>query len=66
MNILVITLGKSDIQVRNKPGTGFTIDDNGKNRIVLKKTGLPEVMLKQNRGYPEYLLASPRTGKTYQ
>ncbi|HRN54862.1 MAG TPA: hypothetical protein PLS00_02115 [Niabella sp.] len=61
MNILVITLGNSDIQIRNNPGTGFTIGHHDSKAIILKKEGLPDIQLRHNRNYTDhYLLRNPR------
>jgi hypothetical protein len=55
-NILVITLGNSEIQIFNEPENGFAIDNN-----VLKRTGLPDVHLKPNRNYKFFfILENPR------
>jgi hypothetical protein len=56
MNILIVTLGTSDIQISNKLENGFEVEN-----LLLKMKGLPELNLKQNRTYTDsYLLASPR------
>ncbi len=55
-NILVITLGNSEIQVSDKAGHGFSISNN-----VLMKDGLPDVHLKPNRNYKDFfILENPR------
>ncbi|MES2648157.1 MAG: hypothetical protein V4717_14875 [Bacteroidota bacterium] len=56
MNILVITLGTSDVQISSNLEDEFIVDNS-----TLKKKGLPDVHLKTNRSYRDtYLLESPR------
>lgn len=55
MNILFLTLGTSEVQINPNPGEDFTVFD-----FKLKKAPLPDINLKQNRGYDNYLLKSPR------
>lgn len=56
MNILFLTLGTSEIQINPEPGDGFSIISERQ----LKKDGLPEINLKPNRSYSDFLLKSPR------
>lgn len=55
MNLLFLTLGTSEIQINSNPGKGFIISNS-----ILRKDGLPDINLKTNRGYNNYLLKSPR------
>lgn len=58
-NILVITLGNSEIQIPCKLGHGFNIVGDEKKLLV--KKGLPSIKIKENRNYHDFiLLASPR------
>ncbi|TAD85873.1 MAG: hypothetical protein EAY75_10215 [Bacteroidetes bacterium] len=56
MNVLIITLGTSDVQITLQAEHGFFIEEN-----LLKKDGLQPVHLRSNRNYSDpYLLQSPR------
>ncbi len=56
-NILVITLGNSEIQIPAQVGYGFRIDE----KKLLVKDGLPSIKIRENRNYHDfYLLTSPR------
>jgi len=58
-NILVITLGNSEIQIPVIPSHGFRIVGEEKKELV--KEGLPSINIKENRNYHDFiLLASPR------
>lgn len=50
-NVLVITIGNSDIQINKYPGHGFVIED-----LILKKESCGEIKLRPNRNYNDYYL----------
>lgn len=64
MNILIVTLGTSDVQVNGNIKNGFSFrkkDEKSRILIQLIKEKLPEINLKTNRGYEgSFLLNSPR------
>ena len=50
-NVLVITIGNSDIQINKYPGHGFVVED-----LILKKESCGEINLRPNRNYNDYYL----------
>lgn len=61
-NILIVTIGNSDVQVKGDvTGTGFQIDNQQRSSaFVLKKEGLEPIEVVKNRNYEHYLIAKPR------
>ena len=68
MNVLIITIGNSEIQVSKNPGHGFQIlkqnpESQGFQLVNSNLTGLPVIDLKPNRGSDDsFLLSIPRQG----
>lgn len=62
MNILIVTIGNSDVQIKAKfAGSGFILENSPDNKaLVLKKTGLDDINVFQNRNHDNYLIAQPR------
>jgi hypothetical protein len=64
MNILIITIGTSDVQLNGNINNGFSIrkiEEKNKTYLQLIKETLPQINLKVNRGYEgSFLLNSPR------